>query len=172
MNGLKTVPVTVPEWGGRDAGKTFVIHEQPAIRAEKWGWRMLLALKGTGGMIPEPLEESIARLGMVGVAVRGVNAFLAAAVKFEEIEPLLDEMLTWARIVRDPRHPEVASALQPNDVVETRVLMWLRGEILGVHVGFSPADVFSRLTSAMERWEASQSTQTSLPSSGTSSPAG
>lgn len=159
---MKTERVLVPDGYGADSGKTFVVTAMSAMRAEKWAWRMSLAIKGTAGHIPLDLEESLSRLGIVGVAVRGVNAFLAAAVKFEEIEPLLDEMLKCVTVVRDPRHPDVATQLLEADIAEPRTVMWLRGEVLRVHVGFSPADVLSRLTSALET-SASLNTRTSPP---------
>jgi hypothetical protein len=137
--------VVVPEeWGGRDAGKIFRITEMPALQAEKWSWRLALALKGTRGEIP----DETARFGMVGVAVRGINAVLAADVDFGKIEPLLDEMLACLARVRDPRHPDVATALLPDDFEEVRTLGWLRSEVLRVHTGFSAADALFRLISA------------------------
>ena len=63
----KSEIVAVPAWGGRDAGKLFKITEWDAMRAEKWAWRMALALKGTSGQLP----ENVARLGMVGRGVDG-----------------------------------------------------------------------------------------------------
>jgi hypothetical protein len=158
MTQMRKETVLAPDDFGRDAGKHFLITELPALRAEKWAWRMFLALKGTAGHIPTDIEESIARLGMVGVAIRGVNAFLAAAVRYEEIEPLLDEMLTCVQRVRDPRHPEVAQPLIDGDVLEIKTLMWLRGEVLRIHVGFTAAEVMSRLTSALARNNAISST--------------
>lgn len=140
-----------PPTTGRDQGKVFVVHEWPAIRAEKWGWRMVCALKGTAGYIPLDIEENIAQHGMVGVAIRGLNAFLQAPVRFEDIEPLLDEMLTCVRMVRDPARPDIETELVPEmDITDVKTLGWLRGEVLRVHTGFSLAEALLRLTSAIK----------------------
>lgn len=138
--------VVVPKIGGRDDGKTFLIDEMPAAQAEKWALRMFIALKGTSAAVP----DDVARFGMVGVAIRGLNAFLAADVRFMDIEPLLDDMLACVRIVRDPRHPEVATALMSDDIEEVQTRVWLRGEVLRVHTGFSVAEAFSLLVSAIK----------------------
>lgn len=139
--------VAVPKLGGgRDDGKTFMIDEMSAAQAEKWALRMFIALKGTSAAVP----DDVARFGMVGVAIRGLNAFLAADVRFVDIEPLLDDMLTCVRIVRDPHHPDVATALMSDDIEEVQTRVWLRGEVLRVHTGFSVAEAFSLLVSAIK----------------------
>lgn len=146
MNGLKIEDVVVPKWGGRDESKKFRITEMSAYRAEKWAFRMFLAMKGTGGRIPEGAEK----LGMVGVAIAGLNAFLAAPVSFAEIEPLLDEMLTCVQMIRDHKHPDIPTDLRDGDILDVRTLGWLRSEVLRVHTGFSAADAFSKLISVTQ----------------------
>lgn len=148
--------VVVPKIGGRDDGKMFLIDEMPAAQAEKWALRMFIALKGTSAAVP----DDVARFGMVGVAIRGLNAFLAADVRFQDIEPLLDEMITCVRIVRDARHPEVATALMADDIEEVATRAWLRSEVLRIHTGFSMGDALSKLISAVTSPD-SQNTQTS-----------
>lgn len=144
MSGRKTENVTVPaEWGGRDKGKVFRITEVPAIQAEKWGWRFIIALKGTSAQIP----ESIAPLGMIAVYIRGVNSFLAADVDWTKLEPLLDELLQCVEMVRDPHARDaktgemIASKMvSPDDIEEVRTVAWLRSEVLRVHANFSFID--------------------------------
>lgn len=139
----KIETVVVPTNGGRDDGKMFRITEKSAVDAERWAIRLFVALKGSSGA----LSDDAARLGMVGVAVRGLNAFLAAPVKMEEVQPLLDELLTCVQRIRDPRHPDVATPLTAigDDVEEVATVLWLRSEVLRVHTGFSFADAFSTL---------------------------
>jgi hypothetical protein len=137
--------VVVPAHGGRDDGKTFRISEMDAARAEKWAWRLVIALKGTSAEIP----PEVAQMGMVGIAIRGINAFLAADIRFADVEPLLDEMFDCIAIVRDARHPEVAPAIVPNDIQEVTTRAWLRSEVLRVHTGFSFADSLSTLMSQL-----------------------
>lgn len=148
----KTEMVRVPDWdGSRDAGKYFLITEMPAARAEKWAMRAFLALKGTTGEVP----PEVMQLGMVAVAWRGLNAFLAADVDAAKLEPLMDEMLTCVQMIRDPRAVDKATGgpvatpiVSDDDVEEVRTILWLRSEVLRVHTGFSAADALSRLVSA------------------------
>jgi len=162
MSGLKTAVVAVPaEWGERDKGKTFLITEMPAAPAEKWGMRMFLALKGTSAQV----DEYVARMGMIGVAIRGLNAFLSSDIRYEDIRPLLEEMFECVRIIRDPgtRNREtgdqVATDLvSDDDIAEVRTRMWLRSEVLALHTNFSFADALFRLISAIN-------SQTAPPSS-------
>lgn len=152
----RSEPVTVPEGFGRDVGKTFLITEKPAIDAERWGWRMFIAMKGTSGSIPQEAE----RLGMVGVAILGLNTFLAAPVKFDELRPLLDELLECVKVIRDPRHPEVATPLTGigDEVEEVQTVAWLRSEVLRVHTGFSFADGLLSLVTMIRTSADSQTT--------------
>ena len=144
---MKTEDVRVPEWpGGRDNGKVFRITEMRAAQAEKWGWRMLLALNRAGGEIPQNVQN----LGMVGVAILGINTFLRGNIKFEELEPLFDEMMECVQAVLDPKkHSEVAMKIPLDHVQDARTIAWLRSEVLRVHTGFSPAAALSALISAV-----------------------
>lgn len=146
--GRKQELVVVPiEWGGRDANKNFRITEMPATRSEKWGMRALLMLRGSGERVPDNVQG----LGMVGVAILGINVFLRGEMNFEALEPLLDEMMTCVEIVRDPRHPDVATPLvSDDDIEEVQTRLWLRSEVLRVHTGFSPADALSTLVAAIQ----------------------
>jgi hypothetical protein len=135
----KSEIVAVPEWGGRDEGKLFKITEWDAFRAEKWAWRMGLALKGTNGELP----DAIARLGMVGIAVRTINAILSA-----DVDP--------AKIVRDPsvRDPATGQPLAvdlvgQDDIEEIRTVGWLRSEVLRIHTNFSATAALSALISVI-----------------------
>ena len=148
----KSEIVAVPEWGGRDEGKLFKITEWDAFRAEKWAWRMGLALKGTNGELP----DTIARLGMVGIAVRTINAILSADVDPAKLMPLLDEMMTCVKIVRDPsvRDPATGQPLAvdlvgQDDIEEIRTVGWLRSEVLRIHTNFSATAALSALISVI-----------------------
>lgn len=146
IGGRKTVNVTVP-FDGRDKGKIFQITEKPALQAAKWGDRMFLAIKGTGGYVPPEMAESLKTLGIVGVAICGLNAILAAPVSYAELGPLLDELLECVKIVRDPK-TAVATPLMEEDIQEVATVNWLRSEVLRVHTGFSFAEAFSAAMSA------------------------
>lgn len=143
----KSETVVVPKWpGNRDTGKMFVITEMPAAQAEKWALRAFLALKSSGERIP----DNVAGLGMVGVMIIGLNVFLQANVDFDKLEPLMDEMFSCVRIIRDPRHPDVVTDLASDDDIEdVATRAWLRSEVLRIHTGFSPAEALSGLISAI-----------------------
>lgn len=137
----KELVVSIPPGYGRDsdAGRVFKLTEWPAARAEKWAYRLFLAMKGTSAHV----DEWVARTGYVGVFVRGLNSFLAADVKFDILEPLLDEMFSCVQVIRDPRRPDIATPLLPDDIEEIRSRAWLRAEVLSLHAGFSVADAMS-----------------------------
>ena len=145
-HGLKVLDVTIPAWGGRDAGKTFRITEMPAAQAERWGWRMMLVLKGSNGNIP----MGIASMGMVAVAIVTLNAFLQSEIDHEKLQPLLDEMLGCVTMVRDKRRPELTTKLTAFDIMEVKTRLWLRSEVLRLHTDFSPADALSALFQAIQ----------------------
>lgn len=153
----KTDTIVVPNWGLRDDGKMFFITEMSAAQAEKWAARLFLALKGTSAAVPYEVE----RLGMVGVAIRGLNAVLAADVRWIDLEPLLDEMFTCVQCIRDRNHPTTTTALLPDDIEEVQTRAWIRSEILRVHTGFSAADAFSTLLSTIAASAGLQNTSTS-----------
>lgn len=147
----KQETVVVPSWeGNRDAGKHFIITEMPAAQAEKWALRAFLALKGTAGEVP----PEVMSMGMVAVAWRGLNTFLAADVDPAKIGAVLDEMMTCVKIIRDPRAVDkntggvvATEIVSDDDIEEVQTRLWLRSEVLRVHTGFSPADALFRLLS-------------------------
>ncbi len=159
--GRRSENVAVPNFGGRDDGKLFNITEMASADAEMWAYRLFIAMKGTSGEIP----ENIASLGMVGVAIRGLNVFLAADVRFELLEPLLNQMFTCVKIVRDHGQPTVVTPLLPDDIEEVQTRAWLRSEVLRVHTGFSFAGALWTLVQATRALADSPNTSTSLPAS-------
>lgn len=170
------VPAPAAPWIGRDAGKTFLITEWGARRAEKWAWGIAFALKGTSSEIP--LET--ARLGMVGVGIRLLNAVLKADTDYRAIEPFMDELIDeCVRIIRDPKAIDkttglpVALPLLDGEIAEIATLQWLRSEVIRVHTNFSVLDSLSALLSLMTSETPSEersTTETSPRSSDESSP--
>lgn len=157
----KTENVTIPKWeGNRDAGKVFKITEMPAARAEKWALRALLMLKGSGERIPDNVQS----LGMVGVAIVGLNVFLQGNINAADLDPLMDEMMTCVEIARDPKHPEVSSPIVSDaDIEEVQTRLWLRSEVIRIHTNFSVADALSTLISTINSASTSATTSTSPP---------
>lgn len=161
---LKTSEVTIPEDGGRDKGKTFVLTEMPALRAERW------ALKAMNGLARANVEipDTVVGAGIVGVWVMGVKMLFA--MDFSVCEELADEMLTCIAIRPDPGNPQFlrplagAMAVQ-GDVEEVTTLRLLREEVFRLHVGFTLAEAIQKLRSAITP-PGSPSTSTSPASSG------
>lgn len=143
---LKTEVVQVPAWeGSRDRGKLFKLTEMPAAKAEKWAYRLMLAYSRGGGEIP----QNIAGQGMVGVAIVGINTFLRGNILFSDIEPLLDEMFECITFVYDAARQDLARALLEDDIADAQTRMWLRSEVIRLHVNFSIAEALWRLLSAI-----------------------
>ena len=134
----KTQVLTIAA-AGRDEGKTFLLTEMAATRAEKWATRALLALARSGTDLPVGAQG----LGMSAVAAIGLRAF--TSLSFDDAEPLLDEMMTCVQVVPDPARPQVVRGLIAEDVEEVRTLLQLRSEVFALHVGFSIADELSKL---------------------------
>lgn len=141
----QTIDVTPPEVPGtrnRDKGKLFRITEWPAARAEKWGIRMMLAANSGAGELP----ISLAGIGMEGIAIIGINTFLRGNILPDTLIPLLDELLECVQIVRDRAKPQIATPIAVDeDIEEVATRMWLRGEVLSLHLGFSVSAALSAL---------------------------
>lgn len=126
---VKTLVITTPA-DSRDLGKQFVLTEMPAFRAEKWAARAVLALARSGVEVPENLEG----MGMMGVALLGVRAF--ASSDYEDVAPLLDEMMTCVQVQADPGQPFLRT-LVDDDVEELTTMLQLRREVMELHVNFT-----------------------------------
>lgn len=169
----KTKVYTVED-ESRDKGKTFVITEMSANRAERWAARALLALGRAGIDLPDDLVGG----GMAGIAVAGIYALMR--VEFHDAEPLLDEMMTCVQYVPDPAkrstetgQPYGRPLMTDDDVEEVSTLFNLRREVIELHTGFSLAAALSRQTTVAttEQVSSSPTTQTSHQPSLPSSPA-
>jgi hypothetical protein len=127
----KTATVRIDADGKRDAGKTFVLTEMPAMQAEGWAIRALLALSKSDVTIP----PDIARQGLAGIASLGLKAI--SRIPFVEAQPLLTEMMSCVQFMPDPSRPMVVRPLIDDDVEELATLGRLRMEVFQLHVGFS-----------------------------------
>jgi hypothetical protein len=125
----KTLTITVTA-EGRDQGKAFLLTEMPAAQAEEWGARALLALMRSGVEVP----ENIASIGLAGVAVLGIRAL--SGLEWSLAKPLFDEMWTCVQIIPNPAKPEVVRNLVDSDIEEVKTRLFLRKEIIGLHVDF------------------------------------
>ena len=125
----KEAVITI-EANGRDQGKVFHLKEMPASQAERWAMRALLALVRSGVELP----DDVASAGMAGVAALGLKAF--SGVKFEEIEPLLVEMMECVKAIPDPSKPKMIRDLVETDIEEISTRLRLRAEVFALHTGF------------------------------------
>lgn len=135
----KELFVTIVD-AGRDQGKVFKITEAHAVQADKWGIRAMLALNRNGAQIP----DEIMKLGLIGVLVVGVHKL--KGVLWEDLEPLIDEMMSCVEVVPTPSQRNVVRKLfiDPNDIEEVSTLSTLRMEVFKLHVDFSKAAVPSK----------------------------
>lgn len=127
----KTTTVTITE-EGRDRGKSFLLTEMPASRAEKWALRALLLAAQSGADVPEAVRGA----GMAGLAVLGIQSVIGG-VRFADAEPLLDEMMGCVQSVPDARRPDVVRVLIEDDIEEVATRVRLRAEVFALHVNFS-----------------------------------
>ena len=88
---------------GRDAGKVYRVTEMPASKLEKWAARALLAL--FAGDVPADVVQ-MARGSNAAALVGNVMSGLGS-LRWEDVEPLYDELLTCVARVPDPGRPEV-----------------------------------------------------------------
>jgi len=158
---LKTLVVRITD-DNRDKGKSFLITEMPAAKAEKWAYRFGLALARAGVNIPASSQ------GMLGISFLSTEAM--AMIPFEDAEPLLDEMFECITFLPDPMNHALTRPLVDSDTEEVITRMKLRKEVIELHTGFFSAAARSKSTSEQEGQEGSQNTSTSQASSGQSSP--
>jgi hypothetical protein len=118
---------------GRDKGKTFVLTEMPASRAEAWAMRAILALLANNVELPDGFE----RLGMAGMAEVGIKAL--SGLKWDVAEPLLSEMWDCVQIMPDPSKPQIVRNLIEEDIEEISTRVKLRAEVWKLHTGFLKA---------------------------------
>jgi hypothetical protein len=137
--GRKVAEVIIPaDDPGRDKGKKFRITEMPALQAERWAIRAITAIGKRGIEVP---DEAL-QLGMGGIAAVGLRAIVQ--IEFADAEPLLNEMMACVQI---DMGNGVVRPLTDSDIEEVATIIRLRGETIGLHVGFSLADALSRLRS-------------------------
>lgn len=141
MRKEKVITITTD---GRDKGKLFRLSEMPADQGEKWAFRALFALSRGGMNLPSGILDA----GMAGLAsvvpylvligLRSLNS-----VKWEEIEPLLDEMMLCVKY--QPPQPGVPAqdliGGVNGQIEEIRTRVELRKAILELHVDPSLAAV-------------------------------
>ena len=137
---------------GRDKGKVFKLTEMSPMQAEKWAIRAFLALARGGVEIPEDIAAS----GLQGIAMLGMKMF--GSMKFEDAEPLLDEMLRCVEAVPDPANRGTTTVLFESSIDEVKTIFTLRKEALALHLDFSELAALYASASAASQNESSPTT--------------
>lgn len=158
----KTSRVTITA-EGRDEGKTFVLTELPADQAEKWAIRALLALAQSGATVSTEAMQA----GMAGLAAMGVQAL--AGVRWDTLEPLLDEMLPCIKYVHatGATKTPIAQDIMPGEnsqIEEVATRMTLRFALWELHLGFSLPEVAPTSASSSDGENLESTTPTFLES--------
>ena len=115
---------------GDDSGKNFVIEKMPVMKAEKWAAKALLAIMHGNPEIPQDIADS----GIIGLMQLGLGGLMKC--RWEDVEPLLDEMLEYVKIIPDPSKPLVSRKVREEDFQDIRTLISLRKEIWGYNTSF------------------------------------
>lgn len=152
----------VIESEGRDKGKTFLITEMSAVKAEDWAIRVLLAL----GSANVDLPPGAMQLGMAALAEIGLMKLFS--IDSERVRPLLAELMECAVFLPNPQKPQVTVPypMYETQVEEVKTLLAIKWETLKLHLDFSLA---ATLSESLEKFQVAAkrkpSTQTSRASS-------
>lgn len=166
MRNTKVVTVSAD---GRDRGKSYLLTEMSAFRAEKWGMRAMLALENSGFRVPDELKGS----GMAGIAALGGQQVLNGRLDFAEFEPLLDDMMTCVQFLPNPSNLLSVRPIREvaDDIEEVSTLFELRKEVLLLHLGFLPAGLQSMVKTFLTEPASSPPQTSPSPSPQPSAPA-
>jgi hypothetical protein len=135
LRNTKLVQIQSDDPNNRDRGKTFIITEMPVFQAEKFAARAWLAVCNANVSLSE--EESknvVTNAGWAGLAFLSLRALGNA--KYADIEPLMDEMMTYIKIIRDLKNSDMSYPVMESDLEEISTLITLRKEFIDLHTGF------------------------------------
>jgi hypothetical protein len=142
-SGRRTKAVTIAA-EGRDRGKTFLLTEMDAWRAEDWFDRAMMMLARSGTDVP----PDIFRHGPAGFAVMGLGAVVSGLSKapWADVRALLDEMFGCVAFVPPLANAEPIRAreLVDGQIEEVATRLLLREEVVSLHLGFSLRERLSR----------------------------
>ena len=121
---------------GRDAGKTFKVKEMPVTKLEKWAARALLAVFGSEMPADiRTLSASSNTAALLSAGLRGLSG-----LRWEQAEPLYDELLGQIYRVPNPHKPDDAIRLTPQNldahVEDVDTIYRLRWEAIAVCLDF------------------------------------
>lgn len=127
--------IRIEDENSRDFGRYYRIKEMPAYKAEKWLGRLLLILASKPS-------------SLIGLSEGVSVSSLVEGVKWETIEPLLEEMMNCVEIssiLKPEKTPTSFRALklEEDDIEDVQTLIMLRKETIELHLGFTLAEKLS-----------------------------
>lgn len=162
MRKTETYTVQKGDRPNRDVGKTFLLTEMPARKAEKFAVRVMQALGSSGVEI----NKEFAGLGMIGVFLMAYQTLMKA--DFILLEPLMDEMLVECVQVLVDGNARKLMSPDYDDFDEVETIFAVRKKVIELHAGFTFADVLSKLkASAPPRSRKKPSRSSGMPTSPT-----
>ena len=120
---------------GRDFGKAFLVTEMNPIQAFKWGGKAVIALVNAGVTLPDGSGE-MGFAGLMGVAF----THLQNGLDWEEVEPLLDELMKCVKYIPSPDNTSVVRPLIDSDIDEVSTIALLHSEVFKIHINFTQAE--------------------------------
>jgi len=138
--GRRTATVTITD-EGRDKGKVFHLTEMPAMQAESWAIRVLLAMAKNLNISDDEAAKGMAQLSTMGLVK------IAAGMDYNDAAPLMAELMACVQIIPEPSKPNVMRRDIEIDIEEVSTLMKLKLEVYKLHTAFSPLAVTSISTS-------------------------
>jgi hypothetical protein len=153
---------------GRDKGKTFLLTEMPATKAEDWAIRAMMALGAANVEVP----DGALHLGMAALMEIGLKKLFA--IDAPTLKPLLAELMECVEYVPNPQKPQVKLPYPTfeGQVEEVATLLTLKWEVLKLHVDFSRAAGLSGSLAKFRAAAVSQNMPMSPESSESSSDVG
>lgn len=147
---------------GRDKGKTFLLTEMPATKAEDWAIRVMFALGAANVEIP----DGALQLGMAALAEIGLKKLFA--INANLMRPLLGELMECVEFVPNPQKPQVklSHPMFESQIEEVKTLLMLKWEVLKLHLDFSLA---ASLSESMAKVQAQAAKIPDMPTSQESS---
>lgn len=125
------------DYNGNDIAVVFKIKQMSAIQQERWLNRVLLLVLGTGTLSQMDINQLQSELQSKGVQY---IVDLASHLKYDEVEPLYNELLECCSHVPNPENTNMAVPCNAGNIdgiiSDFRNLYKLRLEALKLNFGF------------------------------------
>lgn len=124
----RSIEITISN-PGRDQGKTFILHEMPAMEGEVWATQAIELIRQARGESAEEGQEGMQALA--AKKAKGVSPAVARALQ----DPSLDGI--WKYVEFKPKNAEApAQKLREDHIEEWRTRLSLRVAFLNFHTDF------------------------------------